>query len=104
MCIRDRLLPVGRDHNQPPLAELLNEELVPFRERRDELVRVAETAAIVDDDSAAKTLDLAQLCKLFEDDIDDRRKQLAEPHRQAQKLINDAHNQLRLDVQIVRQG
>ncbi len=91
-------------HNQPPLAEVLDEELAPFRKRRDELVRVAETAAITDDDSAAKVLDLAQLCRAFETEIDARRKQLVQPHRAAEKAINDSHNRLRLDVQVARQG
>jgi hypothetical protein len=99
-----RRLPVGPGHNMPPLAEVLDEELAPYRKRRDELVRVAQTAAITDDDSAAKTLDLMQLCKLFEDEIDARRKQLVEPHRLAEKAINDRHNRLRLDVQVARQG
>lgn len=99
-----RRLPPGRDHNQPPIGELLDEELLPFKRRRDELVRVAETAVITDDESAAKTLDLAQLCKAFEDEIEARRKQLVKPHRDAEKAINDRHTRLRLDVQVARQG
>lgn len=90
-------------HNQPPLAELLDEELLPYKRRRDELVRVAETAAITDDDSAANVLDLAQMCRAFETEIDARRKQLVQPHREAEKTINDRHNRLRLDVQVALQ-
>lgn len=99
-----RRLPIGPGHNQPPLSELLDEDLAPFRKRRDELVRVAETAAITDDESAAKTLDLAQLCKVFEDEIETRRKALSKPHRDAIELINGRYGRLRLDVQVVRQG
>lgn len=91
-------------HNSAPMGELLDEDLAPYRKRRDELVRVAETAAITDDESAAKVLDLSQLCLAFETEIDTRRKQLVQPHRDAEKAINDRHNRLRLDVQVVRRG
>jgi hypothetical protein len=91
-------------HNSPPADEILAEELTPFRKRRDELVEVAKTAIIVDDESAAKVLDLAQICRTFEDEIDARRKEMVRPYREAEKLINDSHNRLRLDVQVARQG
>jgi hypothetical protein len=94
----------GIGHNSAPLGELLEEELQPFRKRRDDLVRVAETSVITDAESAAKVLDLAQLCKAFETEIDERRKTLVKPYVEAQRRINDSHNRLRLDVQIARQG
>lgn len=95
---------VGIGHNQPPLSEVLDEELATHRARRDELVRVAETAVIVDEESASKVIDLIALCRAFETEIDDRRKELVKPYREAEKAINDRHNRLRLDVQVARQG
>jgi hypothetical protein len=99
-----RRLPPGIGHNSPPAREVLAEELEPYRKRAEALIATAKTARITDDETAGKVLDLSQLCKAFETEIDERRKALTKPHRDAVALINSAHNRLRLEVQIARQG
>lgn len=90
--------------NQPPLEEELGEELAPFRKRQAELVETAKTAVIVDGDSAQKTLDLAALCKAFEDEIEEWRKARTKPFREAAALIKQRCDALSLPVTIARAG
>ncbi len=53
----------GRGHNNPPLAEALDEELAPRRARADQLIELAGSSVIVDEESAAKVIDLVRMLK-----------------------------------------
>lgn len=75
-------------HNNPPADETLAEDLAPFIKRRDELLAIARTAVIVDDESAAKVLDLAALLKSAEDEIEEWRKARTKPLRDQVTAIN----------------
>lgn len=91
----------GIGHNQAPLAERLAEETAPFLLRLGELVGVAETAVIVDDESAKKVVDLIGLIRAHINDVDAGYKSALEPYRAAIRQIDDAYKPILTHLQTV---
>ncbi len=101
-ALRQRAPGIG--HNRPPLAEALDEELAPRRARVDQLIATAETSVIIDEDSAAKCIDLARMLKELHDEVDEARLARTRPFRDAVKLINSNHDALKLRLAIAIGG
>ncbi len=78
-------------HNLPPLEALIEEELAPLKLRAKGLLDIAETACIIDDESASKVIDLVSLIRALERDVDDKRKVAGQPHLDAIRTINAAY-------------
>jgi hypothetical protein len=91
-------------HNRPPLAERLDVDLAEMRGRADALLAVAKTALIVDGDSAAKVMDLSQKMREVEEELDELRKCLSRPYRDAIALIKTSVDAIADPLGIVRQG
>lgn len=77
-----------RTHNAPPIREVILEALTPFLGRKNDLLQVAETAVIVDDESAAKCIDLAGLIGALGKEIDAVRVEMKAPHLVATRAID----------------
>ena len=93
-----------RDHNQPPLSERITLELAPLLEKRVELLAIAETAVIIDEESAQKVTDLGKLMRAFELEVDAARDTMMRPYLEATREINAAFNPIAGPVAIARQG
>lgn len=101
-AIRARAPGIG--HNRPPLSEALDDELTPHRAKASELVDVAKTAVIVDDESAGKVTNLIAMLGTLERDLDAARLKRTRPYLEAQRLINDRYGELTRLLSTVRQG
>jgi hypothetical protein len=77
--------------NQPPLAERLAEEIVPLTARLRDLSEIAGTAAIRDDASCAKVVDLIGLCRDHLDTVTRRHAEEAAPYKLALEQIDNAY-------------
>lgn len=93
-----RALVPDRHHNQPPLAEAIEEELAGRRSRADQLLAVAARSVIVDEASAAKVVDLTRQLKELHDEVDKARLARTTPYRDAVKLINSNYDLLKLKL------
>jgi hypothetical protein len=82
----------GRDHNQPPLDELLTEETADLARRRDDLLASAERApAVVEDETVSqKVADLVRLIAACRKAAETWRVGRKEPFLATERLI-DAH-------------
>jgi hypothetical protein len=94
----------GIGHNSASLGELLTEEIAPLKERAGTLIAVARTAVIVDDESAAKVIDLGQMLAALEKELDDAREARGRPFLEATRTINGTYNPLIEQLAIVRAG
>ncbi len=96
--------PPGIGHNLPPLGEQLAEELAAPKARADALLEVAATAVIVDDESAAKVIDLGQLIAALEKDLDAARTERKRPFLEAGRAIDTAYGGIIGGLMACRQG
>jgi hypothetical protein len=85
----------GIGHNQPPLAERLEEQTSPLRIRSAELVAVASTAVIIDDTSAAKVTELIGLMRAHIRKIEAEQETESKPYDDALATIDAAYSPLR---------
>src|SRR4249920_1358739 len=76
--------------NQPPLSERIAEEIAPLLATRDQLLASAESALIIDGESAAKVVDLAKQMSNLEDMADLVREEMIRPYLLAQREINSS--------------
>lgn len=89
----NQLAEPGIGHNLPPtLADELQIEISPHRERATELIEAARGAVIIDDVSAGKVIDLAGLLQALEKDLDASREARGRPFLEAQRAVNGAYN------------
>jgi len=86
-----RELEPGIGHNQPPLGERLAEEVAPLKARLEELAGVAATAIIIDDESAAKIVDLVGLCRAHRGEVEAQRNAARAPYTETLKTIDQAY-------------
>lgn len=84
----------GIGHNLPPLNEQLFEELAAPKLRATQLLDVAKTATIIDDESAAKVIDLAGLIGALEKELDAARTERKRPFLEAGRIIDGAYGGL----------
>ena len=98
-----RLIP-ARHSNRPPLAERLDEDFAGVRGRADAVLTLATTALIVDDESAAKVLDVGKSMATLEKDIETLRTDLVRPYRLAVELINAKAKAIAGPVKLAREG
>ena len=94
----------GIGGNQPPLSERITLELAPLLDKRAELLAIAETAVIIDEESARKVTDLGKLMRAFELGVDSTRDAMMRPYLEATRQINAAFNPIAGPVAIARQG
>lgn len=92
----------GIGHNLPPLGEQLSEEIAPLAVRARELIAVAGTAAIIDDESARKVIDLTGLIDALGKEADAARVERGKPFLEATRIVNGAYRPLIEDL--VRAG
>lgn len=84
-----------RGHNNPPsLIDELIVEVAPLATRANDLIEVAATAVIVDDESAGKVINLGQMMAALEKEADDARVARGAPFLEATRAINRAYNPL----------
>lgn len=76
--------------NQPPLSEVLAEELAPDRARAAELLASAAAARIETDADAGKVADLIFLLRSHEADLDRKRRESGKPHVNNERIVNAA--------------
>ena len=76
-----------RYHNKPPLAERIEEDIAPLKARQEELLAVATTAVIVDNDSAAKVLTMITIAKGLIEEITTARNDAIRPYDEARETI-----------------
>jgi hypothetical protein len=93
-----------RDHNQPPLSERIAEAVEPLLTKRAELLALAETSVIIDDESAGKVLDLIKILHGFEKAVDAQRDEMMRPYLEMVREINAAFNGLAGPVTLARVG
>ncbi len=89
MDVDNQLAP--RDHNAPPLSEIITEALAPFQGRSKDLIQAAASARIVEDDngvSAEKVINLSQMIHALENDLDRTRKDMKQPYLDACRAID----------------
>lgn len=101
-AIRARAPGIG--HNRPPLAEALDDELAPMAARALELIDLAKTSVIIDDDSAAKVTDLVTMLRTLERDIETARDKRVRPFLDAQRLVNSTFGSIAQSLVLTRQG
>lgn len=89
-AIRRRAPGIG--HNKPPLEAMIAEEIEPLRAKQADFLKVTESAAIVDEESAKKFTDLIAQMRDFERDADTAREKRIRPYLDAQRLINREYN------------
>jgi hypothetical protein len=94
----------GKGHNRPPLEESIAEELEPHRAKQAELLKVAASAVIVDDESAKKFTDLTAQMRDFERDVDKAREKRGRPYLEGQRLINREFNPIIQTVTAAREA
>lgn len=94
----------GIGHNLPPLGEQLAEEIAPLATRAQQLLDVAGTAAIVDDESAKKVIDLAGLLDALRRELDEAREERGSPFLEAVRTVNGAYNPLIEQLETCRVG
>jgi hypothetical protein len=85
---------LGIGGNLPPLGEQLAEEIAPLRDRADDLIAVAETAVIIDTESAEKVINLGQLMAALEKELDAAREARGKPFLEAKRAVDGAYNPL----------
>jgi hypothetical protein len=90
--------------NQPPLSERIAEEIAPLLATRDQLLASAESALIIDGESAAKVVDLAKQMSNLEDMADLVREEMIRPHLLAQREINSSFGTVTNQLKLARQG
>lgn len=110
-----------RDHNQPPepIAEpkpparwhieqieglVLDDVIAPFAETSAEMLAIAASAVIIDDESAAKVSDLTIIMRTWERDLDARREELKRPYLDACRLIDATFGAAMRPVVLARAG
>jgi hypothetical protein len=86
----DEALP-GPGHNLPPLSERLAEDVLPLAQRLQDLAQIADTAAILDEGSCAKVVDLIGLCRAHLDAVQRRHAEEAAPYKEALEQIDNAY-------------
>lgn len=94
----------GIGHNRGPLAEYLQEELAPFRSRQNEMIEVAKTARIIDQESAEKLVDLDRLIKGLADELEAQREQMKRPYLDACRLIDREFGVITQPLAVARKG
>jgi hypothetical protein len=94
----------GIGHNRPPLAERLDDDLAGLKGRADALLERAQQSKIIDDESAAKVLDLAAMMDALEKELETRRKGLNRPYADAVAMINQRIGAIADPIRIARQG
>jgi hypothetical protein len=92
----------GIGHNLPLLAEQLAEEIASLRERAGRLVAVAETAVIIDTESAEKVINLAGLMAALEKELDAAREARGKPFLESVRAVNGAYNLLIVQLHACR--
>jgi hypothetical protein len=102
VALRERAPQIG--HNRPPLAEMIEAEVEPFRVRAAEVLELAGKALIIDADGAKSVLDLGVKCKDIEDEIDAARLARSKPYRDATALINGLFGPVQQRLAIARDG
>jgi hypothetical protein len=85
----------GRGHNRPPLGEALDEELASRRARADQLIQTNKGAKIIDEESAAKMVDVTRMMTELRDDTDKARLARSQPYRDAWHLINNSYDAIK---------
>jgi hypothetical protein len=81
----------GPGHNLPPLRERLAEDVLPLAQRLQDLAQIADTAAIIDEGSCAKVVDLIGLCRAHLDAVQRRHADEAAPYKEALEQIDNAY-------------
>lgn len=94
----------GIGHNRPPLSELILAEIAPFRPTHRELVDIAKSAVIVDEESAGKVTDLTVKLRGVEDELDAVRERMVRPYLAAQREINSSFNNMIAELRVLRAG
>jgi hypothetical protein len=94
----------GIGHNLPPLGEQLVEEIAPLHARAQKLVEIGATALIVDDESAAKIIDIAGLMETLEKELEAARETRGRPFLEATRAVNSAYIPLIEQLTTLRLG
>lgn len=102
MAIRSRAPGIG--HNRPPLAEQLAIDLEALRGTSEALIATAETAVIIDEESAGKVNDLVRSIADKIAEIEAARKARNKPYADAVGLINEAFNGIKDRLAVARFG
>lgn len=90
--------PPGMGHNMPPLDELLDEELAPWRRQHDEFMATARDIRIVDEETASKATDVAKKMSDWVAAIEASRKAFEEPYARALANIRLGFGALQTDI------
>lgn len=94
-----------RGHNNPPsLIDELIVEIAPLAARANDLIEVAATAVIVDDESAGKIINLGQMMASLEKELEEARVARGAPFLEATRAVNAAYNPLIEQLALVRAG
>lgn len=91
----------GIGHNKSPLAERIEEDIAPLKARQEELLAVAKTAVIVDNDSAAKVLTMITIARGLVEEITTARNDAIRPYDEARATIHSVYSALLAPLQAV---
>jgi hypothetical protein len=105
----------GIGHNRPPLAELIGDlgpmvvdgvqdTLARYWPRQAEALEVAQSAVIMDSESAAKVVDLMQQMRAIEQELEQEHDRLKRPFLDACRTIDRAFSEIRRPLEVTRHG
>ena len=95
---------LGIGANQPPLAEMLAEEIAPYTKRAEALMQSAGEAQIASDDEAAKVTALIKLLRDHEQTIDEAREARKKPFLEAGRLVDSVFGTVIRRLKLARCG
>ena len=90
--------PAGIGHNQPPLDELLRQDIEPLAAEARPWIEAVARATATDDDTAQKCVTVAGKLKSLVSKVDTARKQAKEPYLSAGRTVDAIYGALSADI------